>query len=72
MQDTPTPYGFAVNRRTYDILRDVACVSPNVQPDAAFHFGSTHIELVEDQEDNSMPFDTREELQAYVEFCKPQ
>ena len=66
-----TPYGFAVNRRAYDIIRDVAQVSPNVPPDADFHFGSVHIALVEDQEENCMHFDNREELQSYVEFCKP-
>ena len=67
----PTPYGFAVNRRAYDIIRDVAQVSPNVPPDAAFYFGSAHFELVEDQEEDSVDFATREELQGYVEFCKP-
>lgn len=66
-----SPYGFTVNRRTYDALRDAAHISPNVKPDAAFHFGSIHIELVEAQEDNCFHFDTREELQAYVEFCNP-
>lgn len=66
----PTPYGFAVNRRAYDIIRDVAQVSPNVPLDAAFYFGSVHFELVEAQEEDSIHFNSREELQSYVTFCK--
>lgn len=70
MPQTP-PYGFTVNRRIYHILRDAAQVSPNITPDAAFYFGSSHIELVEVQEENSLDFATREELQSFVAFCKP-